>query len=87
MLIDCFYLLEHSEEHFSAEMAEGRSLVGVDGERVRPDLYVLVAQRLRVDHQLHQRVLLDVGHRVDHLKQKRNRTLKVMVLQQQRKPR
>jgi hypothetical protein len=30
----------------------------------------LVAERLRVDDQLHQGVLLYVGHRVDHLQRK-----------------
>ena len=32
--------------------AEGRSLVGVDGEAVRPDLHLLVAQGSRVQHNL-----------------------------------
>ena len=61
------HLLEHAEEHLPAEVAEGGRLVGVDGELVRPDLHVVLAQRLRRDHHLHHSVLLDVSHRVDHL--------------------
>ena len=66
------YLLEHAEEHLAAKVAERGRLVGVDGEGVRPDLDVVLAQRLRRDHHLHHRVLLDVRHRVDHLKSRKD---------------
>ena len=62
-------LFKHAEEHFATEVAKGRGLVGVDGERVWPDFDIFVTQRLRVDHQLHQRVLLDVRHGIDHLQE------------------
>ena len=61
-------LLEHSEEHLLAVIAECGSLVAVDDEAVRPDLNILVPQRLGVENQLNHGPLLDVRHRVDCLK-------------------
>ncbi len=61
------HLLEHSEEQLAAEVPERRRLVGVDGQLVRPDFDIVLSERLRADHHLHHRVLLDVCHRVQHL--------------------
>jgi hypothetical protein len=60
-------LLEHSKQHFSAEVTKGGRLVRVDSQGMGSYLNILVAQWQRVDHQLDQGVLLDVGDSVDHL--------------------
>ena len=62
------YLFEHSKQHFPAEVTECGCFVRVDDEAVRPDLHVLVAEGLGVEHDLDDGPLPDLGHRVDGLK-------------------
>ena len=59
------HLFKHSEEHFSAEVAECWSLVRMYFEAVRPDLHILVPERLSVEDDLHHHALLDVRHGVN----------------------
>ena len=40
----------------------------MDREAVRPDLNILVPERLRVENYLHHHPLLDIRHRVNSLK-------------------
>ena len=61
------YLFEHSKQHFPAEVTECGCFVRVDDETVRPDLHVLVAEGLGVEHYLDDGPLPDLGHRVDGL--------------------